>query len=179
VTLSGLAGSGKTTVAQIVAKSLHLPHVSSGMVFRDMAKEKNMDLEKFGDYVSKHPEIDKEIDDRQLALARKGNVILEGRLSGWVVHNNNVGAVKIWLDASLETRVKRIVGREKKSYEKALSETGTRESCEIQRYKKQYDINLMDLSIYDVVVDTEKWDQHQVSDIVIESLGRNNEDKRA
>ena len=44
ITLSGTAGSGKTTVAMEVAKRLKLKHHSVGKIMREMAEERDISI---------------------------------------------------------------------------------------------------------------------------------------
>jgi predicted cytidylate kinase len=171
VTLSGLAGSGKTTVAKLLSKELGLRMVSASVVFRERAEKMNRSLEEFGKYVAAHPEIDDEIDERQIALAREGDAVLEGRLSGWMTYRKNIDAFRVWLSAPFETRVRRIMSREQRSYEDVAHETKEREACEIERYKKHYSIDLQDTSIYDLIIDTQEYNQYKVAEIIIEHVG--------
>ena len=154
ITISGTPGSGKSTVAKLLEKTLRIKYVYSGIIFRELAKKHNMSLEDFGKYCEQNPSIDKELDDKQLRILQKGDVILEGRLAGWLAHRNNISALKVMLDADIDTRSGRIVKREKGSIEKRKQEILQREKSEALRYKKYYNIDLKDYSIYDLVIDT-------------------------
>jgi len=66
ITISGKAGSGKSTVAKQLAKKLNLKHYSIGDIMRKLAKEKNISLNE----LSKLAEKDKTID---LTLDKKTN----------------------------------------------------------------------------------------------------------
>ncbi len=52
----------------------------------------------------------------------------------------------------------RVANREGKSYETALLETEEREKSEKTRYRMVYGIDMEDISIYDIVLNTSKWD---------------------
>jgi len=170
VTISGTPGSGKSTVAKLLEKKLGIKYVYSGMLFRKQAEKYNMSLEKFGKYCEEHKEIDNELDKQQIKLLKKGNIILEGRLSGWLAYKNNIKAFKVLLDTNIDTRAKRIVKREKGSVEKRKKEIVERERSEAVRYKKYYDIDLTDASIYDVIIDTGDLKQDEIVDFIIESM---------
>jgi len=47
ITIGGFAGSGKSTVADIVAKKLGWGRISAGDVFRKLAKEKTQTLDEY------------------------------------------------------------------------------------------------------------------------------------
>ncbi|RLI65668.1 MAG: cytidylate kinase [Candidatus Asgardarchaeum californiense] len=170
ITISGLPGSGKTTVAKLLGKKLGLKYVYSGEIFRKMAEEHNMSLEKFGKYCEKHREIDEELDNYQLKILKEGNVILEGRIAGWIAHRNKIPTLKVLIDADLETRTKRIVKREKGELKKRKQEILSREKSEFTRYKNYYNINLKDTSIYDVIIDSSNKSPKEIVDIIIEKI---------
>ena len=153
ITISGTPGSGKSTIAQLLEEKLGIKCIYSGMIFRETAKKYNMTLEEFGKYCEQNSDVDKELDDKQLEILRKGDIILEGRLAGWIAYKNNILAFKIAIDTDLETRAKRIVNREKGSIEQRKKEILERERSEALRYKKYYNIDLNDASIYDIVIE--------------------------
>jgi predicted cytidylate kinase len=172
ITISGLPGTGKTTVAKLLENRLGLKYVYSGEIFRRLAKKYKMSLEEFGTYCEKHREIDEELDNFQLELLRKGNVIVEGRIAGWLAYRNHIPAVKVLLDASLDVRATRIVKREKGAVEKRKKEIVKREQSEATRYKKYYHIDVRDTSIYDVVVDTADKSPDKIVKIIMQYLGK-------
>ncbi|MBS3748654.1 MAG: AAA family ATPase [Candidatus Thermoplasmatota archaeon] len=170
ITLSGTPGSGKSTIAELLHERLSLPYVYSGMIFRELAKEHNMSLADFGSYCETHDDIDRELDEKQVTILKKGNVILEGRLAGWLAVLNNITAFKIWIDAKPSIRAERIVEREggniKKQHEKLLN----RQKSEQIRYKTYYDIDIMDTSIYDLCVDSSNKKPQEILQISLDKL---------
>ena len=170
ITISGTPGSGKSTVAKLLEKKLGIQYIYSGMIFRQQAKKHKMTLEEFGKYCEQNPEIDKELDNKQLEILQKGNVILEGRLAGWLAHLNNISALKIMLNADIDTRAKRIVKREKGEIEKRKKEIIQREKSEALRYKKYYNINLKDHSIYNLVIDASNKTPDEITDIIMKKI---------
>ena len=62
IAISGLHGTGKSTIAKKIAEKLGIRHYSTGDAFRELAEEMNMTLEEFTAYVEKNPEIDKKLD---------------------------------------------------------------------------------------------------------------------
>ncbi|MCD5409620.1 MAG: AAA family ATPase, partial [Methanocellales archaeon] len=88
ITLSGLSGTGKTTVGLAIGERFKLQLISVGEIFRMMAKNANMTLAEFGKLAESNAEIDKKIDREQSKIAEEGdNVLIDGRLSGWMVKN--------------------------------------------------------------------------------------------
>jgi len=166
ITISGPPGSGKSTLSKILSVRLGLELVSMGDIFRKCANERCMSLEEFGQIAKCNEKIDREIDEMQKKIAReKDNILIEGRLSGFLVDAD----LKIWLKAPLEVRAERIAKRECKSIARAMEETCEREECERERYLKYYDLDIKDLSVYDIVIDSSKWSAQEISEIVEKS----------
>ena len=163
ITVSGLAGSGTTTLCKKLAQHYGFKHIYAGLIFRQMAEEMGMSLQEFQKYAELHPEVDREVDRRQIEAAKEGNVIIEGRLAGWMVKEADL---KIWLEAPLRVRVERVARREKKPYDIAFMETVEREKQNRKRYLNLYGIDIDDLSIYDLVINTSKWSPDGVFAIV-------------
>ena len=117
ITISGLHGTGKSTVVIKIAEILGLKSYSTGQAFRDLANEKNMSLEKFTKYVEKNPNlgIDKILDEKVLEVAKKGNVIVDSQIGAYFLED--IADFKILLICSMEERVKRMANRDSTTYE--------------------------------------------------------------
>lgn len=172
ITVSGTPGSGKSTIAQLLHEKLDLKYVNSGTLFREIAEKYKMSLEEFGKYCEKNSKVDKELDSRQVEILKKGNIILEGRLAGWLAYKNNISAFKIMIDADVNTRAKRVVNREKGNVDKRKKEVAKRERSEAKRYKKYYGIDLSNISIYDLVIDSSDKKPEEIINIILEELDR-------
>ncbi|MGD0171615.1 MAG: (d)CMP kinase [Halobacteriota archaeon] len=167
LTISGFAGSGKTTVATGLSRKLGFAHISAGDVFRELARERAMSLEQLSKLAETEPEIDKMVDRRQAELAQScEHAVIDGRLSGWVLKAD----IAVWLKAPLEVRAQRIAGREGKRRAAALDETRLRDSSETVRYRTFYDIDVTNLDIYDLIIDTMHWDQYAVIALIAQAV---------
>lgn len=167
ITISGLPGSGTTTVARLLAERLGWKLISAGDVFRRLAIERGMTLEEFSQYAEENPEIDLYIDRMQRELAEKEeNVVVEGRLSGWMIKN----AFKVWIYADPEIRYKRIAKREGIELSRARVETKRREELEKRRYKKFYSIDLDDISIYDIAINSGRFSPEEIVEIILKAF---------
>lgn len=170
ITISGPPGSGKSTLSKILSVKLGLELVSMGDIFRKCAQDRCMSLEEFGQIAKCNEKIDHEIDEMQKKIAdEKDDILIEGRLSGFLVDAN----LKVWLKAPLEIRAQRVAKRESKQVTKAMAETSEREECERERYLKYYGIDINNLSVYDIIIDSSKWSPEELSGIVekaVESL---------
>ena len=154
ITLSGLPGSGTSTVARTVAARLGLDHVDGGTVFRTMASEHGSTLAEFARVAEADESIDRALDDRLLARAHEGEVVLESRLAGWLVTRGSVPALRVWISCDERERAARVGGRDGHDVDAALVANREREASERHRYLAYYGIDLTDLSIYDLVIDS-------------------------
>ena len=152
ITVSGPHGTGKSTYARVLAEELRLRYVCAGELFRDLARERGMSLESFSKYAASNPDVDHLIDERTREEAKKGGVVIDAQLAAWIVKDE--ADVKLLLLASDLVRFNRIAQRDHVSFEFAKNETLAREENQRIRYKKYYGIDVSDLSIYNLRIDT-------------------------
>jgi cytidylate kinase len=155
VTVSGPPGSGTTTAATSVAAELGIELVLGGQVFRTMAAEHGMSLAEFGAYAASQPAVDIELDRRLAERARAGEVVIESRLAGWIASKEGLDGLRIYLHCDDLVRARRVAGREGVPVEQALTDNAEREKVEHDRYRALYGVDIGDLSIFDLVLDTD------------------------
>ena len=143
ITISGMPGSGKSTVAGIIAKKLGIKHHSAGDFRRKKAGEKEAST-------------DSEADEWQKKLGEsKDSFVIDGRLSYHFIPKSK----KIFLKTSAEEGAKRILKdtarkEQYKSIEEAKQKIGERIKSDTKRYRKYYGINPYNEENYDLVIDT-------------------------
>jgi cytidylate kinase len=172
ITISGVPGSGKTTVAKLLAQRLQLPHVYAGDLFRQEAKRRGLTLEEFNRLCESDHSIDRELDAAMEARARQGDVVLEGRLAGYLAAENELDALKVWLDASDEVRARRVGQRESRDWRAVLGENRVRHGSDAKRYKAIYGYDLSDTAVYDVVLSTDDRTPEALVDTLVEHARR-------
>jgi len=169
ITVSGPAGSGKSTLAAALAERLGYDHVSGGDIFRDIAAERDLTPLELNRQAEEDDTIDRDLDRRLRTTARDADdLVLESRLAGWMA--GEYADLKVWLDAPLGVRAARIADREDKSVETASEETRARAESEALRYEEYYDVDIADLSIYDLVVNTARWGPAGVEGLVADAV---------
>ncbi len=164
ITVGGQAASGKSTLAKALAEKLGYSHISAGKLMRDMADEHGMTLLEFSKYAEEHPEVDVEIDERQKKLA-KDDCVVDGRLSRYFLDPD----LSIWLIAPSATRAERVLGRGEKykTSKDAEKDIIARDASERTRYLKYYEIDVADLSKYDLVLNTGKFNIPQMTSVAV------------
>jgi cytidylate kinase len=165
ITISGPAGSGKSTAAAALADALGYDHVSGGDIFRDLADERGLTALELNKLAEEDDAIDRDLDRRLREIAAdRDDVVLESRLAGWMAGEH--ADFRVWLDAPLDVRASRIADREDKDVELARTETRARSDSEAKRYQSYYDIDIEDLSIYDLVLNTARLDPDGVVEAI-------------
>jgi cytidylate kinase len=172
LTISGLHGTGKSTVGKLISQKLGLRYYSTGQAFRDLAKEKNLTLEEFTNFVEENPDIDKILDDKIIKIALEDKVIIDSQLSAYIL--KSIADFKILLTCQIETRVKRMSERDNSPYEEKLKETLLREKSELTRFNKLYDIDLNNQlviqNLYDLIIDSTELTVDEILDLIITAL---------
>ncbi len=152
ITVSGKSGSGKSLGAMAIAKALKLKYVSAGQILRDIAKKKGINIIKMSEI--REPEIDHEMDRQTLKLAMEGNVVLDGRLTGWAA--GDWADVKIYYVCSMKVKAERVAERDNTSVEESEKMITKRDKEDHKKYYELYGINSYDESIYDIIINNEK-----------------------
>ncbi|MFA5870086.1 MAG: nucleoside monophosphate kinase [Candidatus Bathyarchaeia archaeon] len=163
ITVAGPHGSGRTTQATRLAERFGLRYVSTGTLFRERAAQLGVSLEQMTRIAAGDDSFDRLLDDRAKQETRKGGMVLDATLSGWVAEKPDI---RIYLTAPLDVRVRRIAEREGRGVDEVEKETRIREEAEVERFRRYYGFDVSDLSIYDVVLNTALADAEGVANIL-------------
>ena len=171
LTVSGPAGSGKTTLSKLLSERLSLPLISTGTIFRRMAEEHGMDVLSFNLFAENRPEIDMELDRRVVEEAkRNGSCIVEGRIACQMLKRSFLSPFCIYLTAEEIVRARRIVQREGGDVAEVLEQMRKRGESERKRYMNFYGINVDDTSVYDIVLDSTHLSPEELCSRVLKAL---------
>ncbi len=151
ITISGPHGTGKSLHSKELSRRFGLRLISSGKNFREKAARLGLSLDELSDLAGKDRSIDIELDSNVVKEAKKG-VVVDGLLTGWLLRNE--AHIRIYLTAPLEERIRRIAVRDGRSMKDARRETLKREGAERERFKFYYNIDVDDLSVYNVILNT-------------------------
>lgn len=184
LTISGTPGSGKSTIAKILAEKLPAERIYVGGIRRELARKKGMTLVELNEYAQTHPETDVDVDEKAAADARtlekeKKFVIVEGRtqfhflpesVKLFITVDPEEGAKRIWNDLQhQDLQQQRNEGKITSLAEmkKSLQE---RFDNDQRRYKKYYKLDITDRSQYDLVIDTTKITAPQAVETILKFL---------
>jgi len=167
ITISGLPGSGKTTVARLVARELGLEHVYAGEIFRRQAEERGLPLAEYVRMAESDESIDRDLDAQMLRRAAAGNAVLEGRLAAYMAQQAGTPALRIFLEASEAVRAERIAGREGGATTERLREIQAREASDRWRYQQIYGVDYHDPARYDLVMQTDRRTPEELAGAIV------------
>jgi len=145
VVIASPPGVGGTTVAKAIAKKLKLKFFSVGLLYKELSEEKTESeaaLELWKTKFGSSEKLHNYMDDLQIEMAKKGNIVIESTLGIHFIRN--LSKYKIWLDTSLKIRAERSAKRDKISVEKALKEIAQREDIERRDWKRMYGFDYLD-----------------------------------
>jgi len=143
IAISGLTGSGKNTLGELLAKKLGYMLVCP--TFKDLAAKEGISLMEFQKKALKDPDIDRKFDALLKEQAAKGNCVVTTWLGAWMVNAD----IRIQVFAPLETRAKRIAERDGMTLTGAMKHVKARDDDNRKRYLKVYGIDIYDDSNFD------------------------------
>lgn len=161
ITIAGRPGSGKSTTAKKVAAQLGFAHFSSGDLFRELGKEKGVNVLDANKTPGVTEELDRLVDGKLREIgAKQDRLVIDSRTAWhWIP-----SSFKVFLDLDLQLAAERILAEESDArlksehihrnpveYARLLKH---RLEVETQRYKAIYGIDPYDMSNYDLVIDT-------------------------
>ncbi len=174
ICISGMAGTGKSTLTKKLAEKYSLSCYSGGDALRDLANAEGYDASRQGWWESPEglkflnerandPKFDKEVDAKLIEYARQGNVLLDSWTMPWLLKDG----FKIWLLASPEKRAERVAERDKITFDEALKVLSEKEERTKAIYKKLYGFSLgEDLTPFDLILDTDNLTADQVFEVL-------------
>jgi cytidylate kinase len=174
ICISGMAGTGKSTLAKKLAKKYRLKYYSGGDALKALAAEEGYDSSSRGWWESpeglsflekreKNLKFDKAVDDKLLEYAQRGNVLLDSWTMPWLLKTG----FKIWLLASIEKRAERVAKRDKITVKDALQILKEKEARTKAIYKKLYGFNLgEDFAPFHLVLDTDNLNAKEVFQVL-------------
>lgn len=170
ITIFGLAGSGTSTVAKLLAEKTGYTFMSTGNIMREWAANEGMTIYDFEEEVVKHdPAFDNKLDNKTAEYGEQNNdFIFESRLAWHFIPDS----YKIFIDCDFSERYRRIHEREGGDLQEVVTKNKTRESELVDRYKKVYpEITFPPKKEdFDLYIDTTSTPVDEVVEIILKAI---------
>lgn len=174
ICVSGMAATGKSTLARKLAENLGMRYVSGGDALKQLAVDRGYRAGgkgwwetpqglKFLDERSTNPEFDKLVDQKLVELIRGGDVIVDSWVLPWLFEDG----FKIWLNASRDVRARRLAKRSRLGIDSAKTILQKKDDESREIYQRLYGVSLgKDFSPFHLVLDTDRLGSTEVFKIV-------------
>ncbi len=159
ITMTGNLGSGKSTLCKLLNEKYQFEIYSTGKVQRELARQMNMTTLELNQFMCSDKKYDKMIDDETARISRENkdkDIVFDSRLAWHFVEHS----FKVFVSVSLDVAAERVMndqrGAEEKyaTFEEARKLLAERASTEKDRYRDIYNLNYMDFSNYNLVIDS-------------------------
>lgn len=162
ISVTGLPGSGKTTVRNALADHFGYKRYSMGDVWGKLAMERGMTIGEANAKLKNDPTVDRQVDEYQSKLAEtEDDFVIDSRLAWHFIPRS----VKVFLDVDLDEAARRIFEARKhgivradepdyQNVEEVRQAIEKRTHDDDQRYHQWYGVGYLDKTKYDLVIDT-------------------------
>lgn len=175
ITISGMLGSGKSTICRIFAEKNGYEVYSTGKIQRQVAAEKGLTTLQLNQMMSQNPDLDNSIDTTTVRISRENkdkNIIFDSRMAWYFVDDS----YKVFMTVDPFIAAKRVMRSDRGNVEgytcveeakKLLME---RASVEHQRFMEIYKADYWDYNNYDLVLDGTWHDPETLATYIFERI---------
>ena len=163
IVVSGSAAVGKTTLAHALSEEFGFKLYNGGDILKGIARQQGYMISGddwwdsseaigFMKERKKNPTFDRQVDEKLIKIAKKGNVIITSHTLPWLTS----APITFWLSASQTRRSDRMAKRDKISFKDALEIVKMRDRENKKIYKKIYGPEFGEsLEVFDFMINTE------------------------
>lgn len=172
ITITGNLGSGKSTICKYLNEKYQFEIYSTGKVQRELASQMNMTTLELNQLMCSDHKYDNMIDDATARISRENkdkDIIFDSRLAWHFVEQS----FKVFVSVSLDVAAERVMNDSRgaveqySSIEEAKRLLAERAATEKARYKDIYNLNYMDFSNYDLVIDTTYCKPDMIAEVIL------------
>jgi CMP/dCMP kinase len=169
IVISGWPAVGKTTIACKLAEEFDIVMYNGGDILKMLAEEDKgysvkrddwwdtIEAKKFMKERKSDPSFDKKVDDKLIQIVKKGGAVITSYTLPWLVVDESIIIIKLWLRGSQENRAKRMANRDGISFAEAERITKLRDEENKRIYYKLYGFRFgEDLTVFDYVLNTDR-----------------------
>lgn len=156
ITISGMPGSGKSTVGKLLAKKLGYRYYSMGDLYGELGMRRGMTIDGILKQAETDASIDRYIDDRQTEIGAGDNAIVDSLIGFHFIPHS----FKLFIDVDPVVAGERVFKNQRpdeppvKNTKEATTMLMARPKTNEKRWKKYYGISYLDRSHYDLVLDS-------------------------
>ena len=183
IILFGFSGSGKSSLANLIARRYQLRVVHPSGILRDLFEKRKIDVKntrhnqgfwesKKGFALLKKRLKEKEpmdliADEILLKEVKKGNVVIDSWNLPWLSKKG----IKIYLKANLNIRAKRVAKRNNLEYIKAKKIISNKDEDTYKLFKRLYHFDMKkDSQVFDLIINTNNLNEKQVFQILCDFI---------
>ncbi|MDP3965965.1 MAG: ERCC4 domain-containing protein [archaeon] len=181
ITISGLPGSGKTTVAKMLAKIMKIPFISVGDVRGEIAKENGLTIDELNEVGKTEDWVHKKADEKTIGLGKTEKDFV---IEGWLAYNFIPDSFKIFLVADDNESSKRIFLDQREDEKKCnnqrevLKMIKKRLKMSDEQFYKYYGVRFLNLLNYNLIIDTSDLNPEGVLGLILSALKHTNNFKQ-
>lgn len=177
ITLSGLPGSGKTTIAKKISEHFGMKWYSIGDLRGKMAQERGLTIDELNKLGTKEDFTDKEVDEYQQKLGKtEDNFVVDGWMSWHFIPHS----IKFFVKVDPDEGARRVFDAKRHTIQTDEPEYASIEETKKtlteriknsrQRYLKYYNQDYQDESHYDFIIDTSNQNIEEVFEKTVEKI---------
>lgn len=166
ICISGMTGSGKTTLGTMLAKELGIAHITKetakeyARIVSDAKKDKSGKLAIRQAADSRYA---KKFDKEILEAAKGRTCVVTTWLGPWLIRD---ATLRVWLNASLDERARRKAKDLRTGISRARKYVADKDSEAAMGFRKVYGIDIYDHSEFDIEINTERLPHREVIAVI-------------
>ncbi len=179
VVVGGPGGSGVSTIAKRFADYYSLNYLYGGRVMRELAKKHG--FENLDDFLGSdlfkenHLDFDFLIDEKLLEKSFTKDILIDSKVFAALATKHEIPCtVKIWIDADLDVRAERTLGKKKKkglSFDEVRSNLKNRYEYDKKRFFDLYGVEFENQEKYnEIVVDSSKQNPDETFNFILKLI---------
>ncbi len=184
--MSGFAGSGKSTLTEMLARHYGIGFVHASDLLRQLQTKKTVQLDtkstvsgsgfwesaqgkKFLHQRKQDGSLDKELDKLLLKIAEKENIVMDSWTMPWLSKKG----FKIWIKTDPKERAKRVALRDGLDQKAVLEKILERDKLTAEIYKKLYGFSLgPDKKVFDLIIDGTNLSKEEVFELAVAHISK-------